>query len=59
MQKKSGSCLGDDMRKAVEWVIFAVAFWDLFFGLTGFDFIRMQMAVVWAIIAVFLEDYWE
>lgn len=51
--------MGDDMRKAVEWVIFAVAFWDLFFGLTGFDFIKVQMAVVWAIIVVFLEDYWE
>jgi hypothetical protein len=47
------------MRKAVEWVIFAVAMWDMFWGLTGFDFVQVQVSIIWAIIAVFLEDYWE
>ena len=46
-------------RKAVEWLIFCVALWDMFFGLVEFNFMKVQLSIVWAIIAVSLEEWWD
>ena len=56
---KSGSYLGDDMRKAVGWLICVLAFWDVYFGLMQGDFLKVQIAVIWLIIVWVVDDLWE